>query len=540
MSLIIPFENSAQTALPAGFDSPFCNSPATLAKLAAEEMQAYLAALSRDGVYFDTAREGKMFGVLLALDGVGQRVYLRAFAGQLQGRWHVDGFVPPLFDAAARTDWEQPALAKLAQMQQQLSDAEQAADYLRCSLESEQLNSRLQQQTAELQVQLVCRKAARRVARETADEPALASLLAEGEADARLRSQDKRQRKALCAEAAARLSGFEAPIAQLRSACEHSQASIQQRVHASYTVKNARGESRPLASLYEGKRLPAGSGDCAAPKLLAYAYRRGLKPVALAEFWWGAAPAQGIRHHGHYYPACRGRCAPLLAFMLQGLPVGRQPAHLAPCGDPAAPAVIFEDAHLIVVNKPGDLLSVPGLTMLDSVQSRMQARHPELPELQLVHRLDQSTSGLLLLAKTRRDHKALQRQFSKRTIRKQYLALLRGELQGESGEVDFPLRVDLDDRPRQLLCEQYGKAALTRWQVIAREPGRTRVALFPVTGRTHQLRVHMAHPAGVGLPIVGDELYGAPGTRLHLHAHQLSFIHPGTGELVSFEAPAPF
>ncbi|MGB0864872.1 MAG: RluA family pseudouridine synthase [Granulosicoccaceae bacterium] len=202
--------------------------------------------------------------------------------------------------------------------------------------------------------------------------------------------------------------------------------------------------------------------------------------------------------------------------------------------------MVYQDRHLIVVNKPAELLSVPGLAMIDSVQSRLQQRHPDLPELQLVHRLDQSTSGLLLLAKTRRDHKALQRQFSERTISKEYIALLDGEVLGEQGEISLPLRVDLEDRPRQLVCDQHGKPALTRWRVLAREGGRTRVALMPVTGRTHQLRVHMAHALGLSAPIVGDELYGKPGDRLYLHAQSLAFIHPGTGERARFSVPAPF
>jgi len=218
--------------------------------------------------------------------------------------------------------------------------------------------------------------------------------------------------------------------------------------------------------------------------------------------------------------------------MLQGLPEGCQPEHLQPYADSAPPEIVFEDNHILVVNKPAGLLSVPGLATT--------ALHPDMPELQLVHRLDQSTSGLLLLAKTRLDHKLLQKQFTERTIKKQYVALLDGVVDGDQGEISLPLRVDLDNRPRQMVCRAHGKAALTQWELLSWEGPYTRVAMYPVTGRTHQLRMHAAHREGLGLPMLGDELYGRSGKRLHLHAHTLCLSHPRTRERMTFQTPVPF
>jgi tRNA pseudouridine32 synthase / 23S rRNA pseudouridine746 synthase len=327
-----------------------------------------------------------------------------------------------------------------------------------------------------------------------------------------------------------------------RRQMERSNQLLEQ-IFEGYLIPSARGQQRPVKDLFAPARPPGGTGDCAAPKLFAHAQREGLRPVALAEFWWGTPPAAGGRRPGEYYPSCRGKCGPVLAHMLDGWDVDPPPLFGAPGAvPPAQPCTVFEDQWLVVVDKPVGLLSVPGRDprLSDSVLSRLRDRYPEASGPVLVHRLDLDTSGLLLAAKDADTHAALQRQFLDRQVDKRYVAWLEGAVTGEAGVIDLPLRVDLDDRPRQIHDPIHGKPAITEWRVIARRQHRTRVAFTPRTGRTHQLRVHAAHAVGLGAPIVGDRLYGRPDRRLLLHAEGLAFTHPHTGARVALECPAPF
>jgi tRNA pseudouridine32 synthase/23S rRNA pseudouridine746 synthase len=317
-------------------------------------------------------------------------------------------------------------------------------------------------------------------------------------------------------------------------------------IHDAYHFVNARGEVRSLRSLFAPGEPPTGAGDCAAPKLLAQAYRLGLRPIALAEFWWGAASATGDRVEGVFYAACRGKCLPILTHMLGGLSVDPPPLFSTTAFDPTEPRAVYEDEHLLVVNKPSGLLTVPGRSaaLADSVVSRLRERYPQATGPLVVHRLDLDTSGLLLIAKHAETASALQRLFSLREIEKLYVAWLDGNVAADHGHVTLPLRVDVDDRPRQIFDPVFGKPAHTEWQVLARENGRTRVRFTAHTGRSHQLRVHSAHPQGLDAPIVGDRLYGrrAPseGERMQLHAERLAFVHPVSGVRVVIAALAPF
>lgn len=321
---------------------------------------------------------------------------------------------------------------------------------------------------------------------------------------------------------------------------------LMRQIQDSYHFANARGEMKCLRAIFEPAMPPAGAGDCAAPKLLAHAYRLGLRPLALAELWWGAASPTGDRRAGVFYAACRGKCLPILTHMLDGLPVDAPPLFGAAAIDAAEPLTVYEDEHLLVVNKPSGLLSVPGRSaaLQDCVVSRLRERYPQATGPLVVHRLDLDTSGLLLVAKNQTVASALQRLFSLREVEKHYVAWLDGDVAADHGHITLPLRVDIDDRPRNIHDPVFGKPAHTEWRVLAREPGRTRVQLTPHTGRSHQLRVHSAHPQGLDAPIVGDRLYGrtAPhdDERLLLHAQRIGFVHPVTGVMVDVEQPAPF
>jgi tRNA pseudouridine32 synthase/23S rRNA pseudouridine746 synthase len=268
-----------------------------------------------------------------------------------------------------------------------------------------------------------------------------------------------------------------------------------------------------------------------------------LRPLALAEFWWGSSPSASPRRAGFFYPACRNKCSPLLSFMLAGLTVA-QARHLAwhSRTAPLPLSILYEDESLLIVDKPAGLLAIPGRSdeSRDSVLSRVGASHPDATGPVIVHRLDMDTSGLMVVTKDATSHAALQRQFARREVVKEYAAWLDGAIPGERGQIDFPMRVDLDDRPRQIYDPVWGRSAITDWRVEARSGERTRVIFFPRTGRTHQLRLHAAHPLGLGTPIVGDPLYGRAGERMLLHAQALTFVHPRSGRTMSFRCPSPF
>jgi tRNA pseudouridine32 synthase/23S rRNA pseudouridine746 synthase len=524
-------------ALPAVFASPFDpGEPHPLARRAADELIGELR--GRTGL--DGPGGGKMFGVLVVAAPDGRLGYLRGFSGMLDGQWQIPGFVPPLYDADARDAIWPAGQTQLRAIELALRALAASPAQLAARAERAAVTARHAAELAALRARHRDQRDRRRDARATTADPAARHALDQASrGDTAERRRLDADHAAELAAAAARLDGFDRERARLeRQRADESRALMIQ-VHDSYVISNARGERRPLRALFAPGEPPGGAGDCAGPKLLGHAYRVGLRPIALAELWWGAPPLTGGRTSGQLYPSCRGKCGPILPFMLEGL------AHAAPpvFGGDAIPAdeprVVFEDAWLIVVDKPCGLLSVPGRSGLlaDSVLTRLRAREPGVT---VVHRLDLDTSGLLVAAKDPATHAALQRAFAQREIAKRYTAWLDGVVAGDRGTVELALRVDLDDRPRQIHDPIHGKPAITSWQVIERTATQTRVSLVPHTGRTHQLRVHAAHALGIGVPIVGDRLYGRAAARLALHAEALAFTHPHTQRRVELVRPAPF
>ena len=314
-----------------------------------------------------------------------------------------------------------------------------------------------------------------------------------------------------------------------------------------YQFLNAKGETKDLVTVWQDYHCaprisrkyplpPGGTGDCCAPKLLQYAYQHSLKPLCMAEFWWGESPKSDVRHHGQFYPACRGKCKPVLTWMLQGLDVDPSPdengfPHLQP-------EVVWEDETMAVLNKPAGMLSIPGRTEDYSVAIWAKQRWPESKP---VHRLDMWTSGIILIAKTMEAYHALQKQFEQQTIKKKYIAIVEGVPKQEHGIIDLPLLGDPMNRPRQSVDYERGKRCISEFRILKPTPsGKTLMELWPHTGRTHQLRVHCAHKDGLGCPIMGDELYGTKRDRMYLHALAIIFEHPTTGKRMYFDVPYPF
>ncbi len=329
---------------------------------------------------------------------------------------------------------------------------------------------------------------------------------------------------------------------------EHKQMSqeLQTWLFHQYQLLNAKGETKDLVDVWQdyhcSERIrrkfplpPGGTGDCCAPKLLQYAYKEGLKPICMAEFWWGESPKNLIRHHEQFYPACRGKCKPVLTWMLQGLDVDPSPEETN-ASHPGA-EIVYEDEAVAVVNKPSGMLSMPGRQETYSVATWAEERWPGS---MVAHRLDMSTSGIILVAKTEEAYHALQEQFTERVIKKKYLAIVEGIPKDEHGIVNLPLNSDPMNRPCQIVDHEHGKQAITEYRLLASEQGHALLALWPHTGRTHQLRMHCAHHEGLGCPILGDELYGKKADRLYLQAQAITFVHPVTNKRMHFELPYPF
>lgn len=526
--------------LPEKFTYPFCYTPHPLCLIAAEELQAYIGTQTQ---WREELSRGKMFGVLVVRTYTGELGYLAAFSGILAGSNRHPGFVPPIYDLLRPEEFFRKEEDEITAINRRIDRLRTRPEYLRAKELLRSETERSETELAEMKRQMTAAKAERDRRRlVTADEIDLAQMIRESQFQ---KAEYKRTERAWNQRLSGRKNEIEAYEREIELLCterKQRSAALQQKLFEHFRLLNAAGEERNLCRIFDedsGKVPPAGAGECAAPKLLQYAYQQGVHPVAMAEFWWGDSPKTEIRRHGFFYPSCKGKCGPILRFMLQGLAVDPDPLTL-PVGTPVALEVVYEDDTLLVVDKPAGLLSVPGKGDADSVYRRVRQKYPEADGPMVVHRLDMDTSGLLVIAKNKNAHQNLQAQFKNRTIRKRYIALLQGVVLSEEGTISLPLCTDPLDRPRQIVNDRYGKPAITRYRVIERGERTTRIAFYPQTGRTHQLRVHAAHPQGLDAPIVGDRLYGIPADRLYLHAECLEFSHPVTGETICVEKKAPF
>lgn len=557
-------QDVSHIALPEKFTYPFHYTPHPLCVMAAEEAQEYIA--SREEWQEELAF-GKMFGVLVVRNKVCETGnisaentkigYLAAFSGNLAGTNLHSFFVPPVYDLLQPEGFFKIEEEQISAINSRIKSLEMDVHYLRLKEKLQLENAQAKEALNEAKVELKSAKEARELRRNSSpalSEEELAKLIRESQYQKAEYKRLERKWKERLSEIESEIDDYEGGVESLKTERKERSAALQQMLFEQFRMLNAKGEVKDLCTIFEQtvqKTPPAGAGECALPKLLQYAYLHQLEPLAMAEFWWGDSPKNEVRHHGYYYPSCKGKCEPILRHMLQGLEVDRNPLAEDVHKDTKL-EVVFEDEWLVVVNKPAGMLSVPGKEEeMDSVYHRLKAKYTEASGPMIVHRLDMATSGLLLVAKTKEVHQQLQAQFENRSIKKRYIALLDGTVKiktgkeggtenSETGRIELPLCLDPLDRPRQMVNEELGKEAITEYRILKCTDKHTRIAFYPLTGRTHQLRVHAAHPRGLNCPIIGDELYGKKADRLYLHAEYIEFRHPIYGDIISVQKEAEF
>lgn len=536
-----PFQSPTDSIeLPEVFTNPFHYTPHPLCLLATKEVQAYLETRSD---WREELEKGKMFGVLVVRKSTGEIGFLAAFSGNLAHYNNHDYFVPPVYDLLQPDGFFKIEEEQITAINHELEAMQHNPDYLSWKKELQQQQTAASQALQTAKTFLKTEKERRARLRETgltADEDA--RLIQESQFQKAEYKRLERKWKAELTQLETRIQEYERQIQQRKQERKKRSAALQLRLFAQFNLLNARGETKDLCEIFAPTTQqvpPAGAGECAAPKLLQYAYLNQLRPIAMAEFWWGNSPKAEIRRHGYFYPACKGKCEPILKHMLIGLPVAFQSVQIPVTSDISL-EILYEDDDLLVVNKPAGMLSVPGKEANFSVYDWARKQYPEATGPLIVHRLDMATSGLLLIAKKKEVHQHLQAQFKNRTIRKRYIARLDGIVASDKGTISLPICPDPLDRPRQIVHETLGKPAVTTYEVLQRSEHQTWIAFYPHTGRTHQLRVHSAHPNGLNAPIEGDTLYGHPSDRLYLHAELLEFDHPTTEKRIHIEKPADF
>ena len=538
---------------PSKFDFPFSYIPHPLAIIASEELQSELE-IKYKHIDFGLNKTrksnvlGKMFGVLVVENHSGELGYLAAFSGKLADNNYHPGFAPPVFDIFKSNDFFRKGEDELDKINETIYELENSSIFLEGKRKWEEAESSLLKFKNEYKLALKNSKEERKFAREKAliDFTQKEYLVLEEN----LKDQSIKEQVYFKHELIRRANQnstlntsffqLQEQLSKWKTERKEKSAFLQQEIFQKFTFVDQSNKKKSLLDIFDDLYLtpPAGAGECVAPKLLQYAFLNKLKPVCIAEFWWGAVPNSEVRHHKQFYPACKSKCEPILRHMLTGIAMNENP--LLGQADVKELEIIFEDEFLLFINKPSDFLSVPGKLLHDSVYERIKKSYPNATGPLLVHRLDMSTSGILMIAKKQEIHKEMQKQFLERTIQKKYVALLDGNIKNEKGDINLPIRVDLDERPKQLVCFEFGKPAKTHFQVLNRKNNTTRVLFSPLTGRTHQLRVHAAHQLGLGCPIIGDDLYGKKSKRLFLHAQELIFVHPITKKKQKIYCEAPF
>ena len=541
------------------FPNPFYYEPSPLARLAVTLLQQSLPEL----------KEGKMFGVLIVEYG-GKLGYLQAYSGQLECISD-DSFVPLVFDYLQPNGYFKTHEAEITALNHEIEVLKQSDDYEKAIKRIANLKVEAQQVVAEAQQKMVI---AKRLRDERRREKAIVSdneqreMIRESQYMKAELHRTKKRYAALLEAAEAEVEAYNRKIAELKSTRKRKSDQLQRWLFSQFIFQNARGERKDLLSIFRNYYLlhspksvlathfaamgeqitlfpPSGTGECCEPKLLQYAFTHAMRPIEMAMFWWGEPPKTEIRQHGQFNPACNGKCKPLLTWMLKGMNVA---ANALEVEAKQSIDIVYEDRDLAVIVKPSGMLTVPGRSKKQSVETILRQRWNDNDTPIIVHRLDMATSGLLVVARNKEAHKHLQAQFKAKMVRKRYIALLDATVLNRvglpsEGTISLPLCADELDRPRQMVDRNKGKTAITHYKIVGKTPlhdsyysEAVKVELRPETGRTHQLRVHCAHSEGLACPILGDTLYGKRADRLYLHAEYLAFTHPTTGKPLSFES----
>ena len=543
-----------RSSFPQNFTNPFSYIPDELCRSAASEVMAYLEEKKQ---WHSELQQGKMFGVLVVETSDGRLGFLAAFSGNLQGKNNLEYFVPPVCDLLDPGEFYKVGEREISGINAKIATMESGEEILELKGRISAVWERFGMEIGELKKiykegkeEREMRRRELQVAGQGSED--VAAQLAEITRQSQFQKAEIKRAERAFKEALQpleeKLVSLEEEIIRLREIRKVKSAALQEEIFRKFSFLNGNGVRKDMLdifsefyseqSLREGRAIlpPGGAGECAAPKLLQYAFLHGMRPISMGEFWWGDSPRGEIRRHGEFYPSCKGKCAPILGHMLKGLPVETQLLHSF-YGSSGKFEILYSDDLLMVVNKPAGMASVPGREVSSSV-----ADEASDPALFVVHRLDMHTSGVLLLAKDEKVYKELQDQFAGRSVRKCYVAVLEGEVHPQncgsgvhwesatSGTISLPLAADYDHRPAQKVDFETGKEAVTLFEIIGVKGGRTYINFYPVTGRTHQLRVHSAHQMGLNTPIVGDLLYGKAEQRLMLHAHWVEFQHPLKGD----------
>ena len=558
--------------IPERMNNPLDYQPHPLCIAVCKELQTYL---SEREDWREEIDKGKMFGVLIVENaqpepGASEIGYLAAYSGQIGGRSDWDDFVPAVFDYLQPDGYFKTHETEISDINQRIKQLEGNKHIKEAKSLIQQLQEKRKQTIAAYQEKMKEAKAKRDARRKTGN------LTTEEEAEMVKESQFmkaelRRLKKSLSEKTTleTEYEVFQADILRLKQLRKSLSDTLQQWLFSQFLMQNHEGESKDLLEIFRDAALrdypqatlatsriaalkmvpPAGSGECCEPKLLQYAYLHGYRPLQMAMFWWGESPKEEIRHHLQFYPACNGKCKPILHWMLPDRVFDSKIA------EKQALETLYEDDQLAVIYKPSGLLSVPGKdSSQPSVYSIMRKKYPAAGSPLIVHRLDMATSGLMIIAKTDFAYHRLQKEFLHHRVQKKYIAIIGckdqeacdkiwdSSIASGKQKISLPLMPDYLDRPRQIVNHAQGKEAITEYEVLYRiDATHLRLALYPKTGRTHQLRVHCAHHEGLNAPILGDPLYGnEKASRLHLHAEEITFEHPLTGKEINIKREADF
>lgn len=573
--ILHPFHiSSIGTDFPEKMNNPFDYEPHPLCIQICKELQTYL---ENKKEWREEIDRGKMFGVLIVekpsdIHEGRQLGYLAAYSGQIGGRSDWDDFVPAVFDYLQPDGYFKTHEAEITHINESILRLEKDERMQKARTLIADLLTQRQQTIADFQEKMKEKKAQRDLRRKQGNLSAEEEQAMTKESQF-MKAELRRLKKSLAEKTTleTEYEDYQNNISRLKQLRKQLSDALQQWLFAQFRMLNAEGEEKDLLEIFRDTALedqpnlsllskraalkmvpPAGSGECCEPKLLQYAFRHHLKPLQMAMFWWGESPKEEIRHHLQFYPACNGKCKPILRWMLPEVNT-----MLNHASQPLTLETLYEDRELAVICKPAGMLSVPGKELgVTSVYSIMRRKYPEATGPLIVHRLDMATSGLMVIAKTEFAYHRLQEQFASHQIQKKYVAIVcakEGSIQPE-GILSLPLMPDYLDRPRQIVNHEQGKEAITEYKVLGNARNdvfgnkenegnnqHLRLALYPQTGRTHQLRVHCAHREGLNAPILGDPLYGCEkAPRLYLHAESIRFTHPLSGKEIFIERKADF